>query len=39
MVKLNKIEKLKEQLLPINYDINSVDFNNLSEADRFFKFI
>jgi len=36
MVKLNKIEKLKEQLLPINYDINSVDFNNLSEADRFY---
>ena len=36
MIKLNKIEKLKEKLLPFNYNIKEVDFSNLSQDDRFY---
>ncbi len=36
MEKLNKIERLKRQLAPIAFDINSCDFSNLSEDERFF---
>jgi len=35
-VKLNKIERLKEELLPFDYSLDSVDFVNLEESDRFY---
>ena len=37
-MKLNKIEKLKANLKPIEYlkHLESLDFNNLSESDRFY---
>ena len=35
-MKLNKIERLKTKLKPINYNLNRVDFCNLSNEDRFY---
>ena len=35
-MKLNKIERLKHSLPPFEFDISRVDFNNLSESDRFY---
>jgi len=36
MSKLNKIERLKQELLPYKFDIENIDYHNLSEANRFY---
>jgi len=36
MSKLNKIEELKRAIAPIDYDISSIDWHNLNEAQRFY---
>jgi len=35
-IKLNKLERLKRELKPIDFNINSCNFTNLSEDDRFY---
>jgi ferredoxin-nitrite reductase len=35
-LKLNKIERIKQELAPSDFDIKSCDFSNLSESERFY---
>ena len=35
-MKLNKIERIKRELAPSDFDIRSCDFSNLSESERFY---